>query len=154
MKTHQGGPDGSGLHVALVVSRFNSVVTERLLQGALGFLRSSGVAEDAIEVARVPGAFEIPLAAQAFADRGRVSAVICLGAVIRGETPHFEYISQAVFHSLAQISTQHRLPVALGVLTTNTLEQALARAGDDAGNKGREAAQTAIEMANLRKLLA
>lgn len=141
------------MNVGLVVSRFNSVVTERLLEGALALLRSSGVEDDAIEIARVPGAFEIPLAAQAFADRGRVAAVICLGAVIRGETPHFEFISQAVFQTLARISTQHRLPVALGVLTTNTLEQALARAGNDSGNKGREAAQTAIEMANLRKLL-
>jgi len=151
MKIHDGSLAAAGLRVGLVVSRFNGVVTERLLDGALEALRQHGAAETAIEVVRVPGAFEIPLFAKLLADSGRLDAVICLGAVVRGETPHFEYISAAVVNELCRLSVERRLPVALGVLTANTMEQALARAAAGPGNKGYEAAVTAIEMANLRK---
>lgn len=137
--------------VALVVSRFNNVVTERLLDGAVEALRAHAVRDDAIEVVRVPGAFEIPLIARVLADSGRFDAIVCLGAVVRGETPHFEYISAAVVNELCRLSVDHRLPIALGVLTTNTMEQALARAAAGPGNKGYEAAVTALEMATLRK---
>jgi 6,7-dimethyl-8-ribityllumazine synthase len=146
--------EGRGLRVAVVVSRFNSVVTERLLTGALDALREHGVADDHVEVVHVPGAFELPLPVKLLADAGRVDAAVCLGAVVRGETPHFEYISAAVVSELERLMVEHGVPVALGVLTTETVEQALERSGGRHGNKGREAAETAIEMANLRKKLA
>ena len=151
MKTAEGRVEGTGLRVAIVASRFNSVVTERLLAGALDALHRHGVADDAIEVVRVPGAFEIPLATRLLAARGDLDAIVSLGALVKGETPHFDFISSWVVAELGRLSVEQRLPIALGVLTTNTVEQALERSGAKHGNKGFEAAVTAIEMANLRK---
>jgi len=153
MTTHKGKLDGAGLRLGVVTSRFNSIVTERLLKGALDTLREKGLAEDDIEVVHVPGAFEIPVAVRWLADCRRVDAIVCLGAVVRGETPHFEYIAGAAVSEICRLSVESGLPIALGILTTNNMEQALARAGADQGNKGREAAITAIEMANLRRVL-
>lgn len=151
--THDKNLDGAGLRVAVVCSRFNEVVTERLLRGALTGLAACGVVDDAIEVARVPGAFEVPLAADRLARCGRYDAVICLGAVIRGETAHFEFISDFVVNELGRIMVRHAVPIALGILTPNTVEQGLARAGGQHGDKGREAAETAVEMANLMRAI-
>jgi len=153
MKTSVGRVDGIGLRVAVVASRFNSAVTERLLSGALEALRQHGVAEEAIEVVRVPGAFELPLAVELIAARGDLDAIVSIGAVVKGETPHFDFIAGWVVAELGRQAVQHRLPIALGVLTTNTVEQALARAGAGHGNKGFEAAVTALEMASLRRML-
>jgi len=136
-----------------VVSRFNRSITAQLLAGALEGLAAHGVADDDVVVAHVPGAFEIPFAAQHLARGGGYDALICLGAVVRGETPHFEYICDEVTRGVGRIIAEHRLPVAFGVLTTDTIEQALARAGEGHGNKGYEAAVTAIEMAQLARLL-
>src|SRR5215470_1299541 len=143
--------DGSALRVGVVVSRFNGVVTEQLLEGALDCLRRNGVADKHIEVASVPGAFELPLVAGLMAASGRVDAVVCLGAVVKGETPHFDMIAQWVVAEIGRLSVAHRVPMALGVLTTNTIEQALERAGGAHGNKGCDAALAAIEMANLAR---
>lgn len=146
---------------AIVVSRFNPSITGRLLDGAVGTLTAHGVADEEIDVAWVPGAFEIPTVAERMAASGRYAAVICLGAVIRGETPHDQYINFAVSTSLAQMGVRHGLPVIFGVLTCNTLEQAIARSGGQAGrkgkdlqesgvsNKGIEAAEAALEMVGL-----
>jgi 6,7-dimethyl-8-ribityllumazine synthase len=147
--TYAKNLDGKDLRIAVVCSRFNEVVTEKLLQGALETLARCGVAEQTTEVARVPGAFEIPLAAEHFARSGRFDAIVCLGAVIRGETAHFDFIADFTVKQIGKIMVRHGLPVALGVLTPNNVEQGLARAGGQHGNKGREAAETAIEMANL-----
>jgi 6,7-dimethyl-8-ribityllumazine synthase len=144
---------GEGLRIAVVVSRFNSIVTERLLAGARQALREQGVGDASVEVVEVPGAFELPLPAKLMADSGRFDAIVCLGAVVRGETPHFEYISAAVVAELNRVMVDHGIPVTLGVLTTNDIEQALERAGGRHGNKGAEAVLTAIEMANLRRSL-
>ena len=146
--------DGSGLHVGVVVSRFNGAVTDLLLEGALDSLRRHAVADDSVEVASVPGAFELPLIAALMAASGRVDTVVCLGAVIRGETPHFDMIAQWVVAEIGRLSVAHRIPMALGVLTTDTIEQALARAGGKHGNKGDDAALAAIEMANLARQIA
>ena len=143
--------DGSALRVGVVVSRFNGVVTEQLLEGALDCLRRNGVADKHIEVASVPGAFELPLVAALMAASGRVDAVVCLGAVVKGETPHFDMIAQWVVSEIGRLSVAHRVPMALGVLTTNSIEQALERAGGRHGNKGCDAALAAIEMANLAR---
>jgi len=148
-----GSLDGQGVRVGIVVSRFNRTVTEQLLSGALEALAHHGVASDDVLIARVPGAFELPFAARRLAASGRYDALICLGAIVRGETPHFEYIAAEVTHGLGRIVADHQIPIAFGVLTTNTIEQALARAGQGHGNKGYEAAATAIEMARLAKLL-
>ncbi|MEO6026493.1 MAG: 6,7-dimethyl-8-ribityllumazine synthase [Candidatus Binatia bacterium] len=148
-----GPVDGGGLRVGIVVARFNRSVTAPLLAGALEGLAAHGVKDDDITVAHVPGAFEIPFAAQELARGGRYEALICLGAVIRGDTPHFEYICEEVTRGLGRIVDRQRIPVAFGVLTTNTIEQALVRAGEGHGNKGYEAAVTAIEMARLARLL-
>ena len=145
--------NGDGLRIAVVVSRFNSIVTERLLVGARQALREHGVSDASVEVVEVPGAFELPLPAKLMADSGRFDAIVCLGAVVRGETPHFEYISAAVVAELNRVMVDHGIPVTLGVLTTNDIEQALERAGGKHGNKGAEAVLTAIEMANLRRSL-
>ena len=148
--------DGKGLRVGVVVSRFNSVVTDRLLSGALEGLRERGVDDAAIEVASVPGAFELPIIAELMArsdGAARVDAVVCLGAVVKGETPHFDMIAQWVVAELGRLSVVHRTPMALGVLTTNSIEQALERSGGRHGNKGTEAAVVAIEMANLARQL-
>jgi 6,7-dimethyl-8-ribityllumazine synthase len=148
---------GQGVKVAIVVSRFNSFITERLLDGALDALRRHGVEDNDIGVFRVPGAFELPLAVRKAAERGekgsarkdRIDAVIALGALIRGGTPHFDYLSAEVTKGVAHVMLETGVPVSFGVLTTDTVEQAIERAGTKAGNKGAEAAQTAIEMVNL-----
>jgi len=154
MREYATSLDGAALRVGIVVSRFNSVVTERLLEGALDGLKRHGVAEAAIDLAHVPGAFELPLIAESYARSGRIDTVVCLGAVVRGETPHFDMIATWVVAELGRLSTAHRLPMALGVLTTDTIEQALERAGGTHGNKGYDAALVAIEMANLARQFA
>jgi len=153
LKEFTGSLEGKGLRVGIVVSRFNRAVTEQLLAGALEGLAVHGVAEDDIEVVRVPGAFEVPFAVRRLAAAGRHQALICLGAVIRGETPHFDYIAAEVTRGIGRVVEDHHVPIAFGVLTTDTVEQALARAGATHGNKGYEAAVTAIEMARLGQLL-
>jgi len=153
MKTREGQLEASGLHFAIVVSKYNEFVTSRLLAGALDVLTKAGADEKAVEIARVPGAFEIPLVARRLARSGRFDAVICLGAVIRGETPHFEYISAEASRGIAQAAWEADLPVVFGVLTTENVEQALERAGAPERNKGAEAARTAIEMATLLRTL-
>ncbi|MCC6749530.1 MAG: 6,7-dimethyl-8-ribityllumazine synthase [Deltaproteobacteria bacterium] len=147
----EGHLSATGLRFALVVSRFNAFITDRLLEGALDAVRRHGGDAEAASVFRTPGAYEIPLAAQRAAESGQFDAVICLGAVIRGATPHFEYIASEVTKGMAQVQLQTGVPVAYGVLTPDTLEQAIERAGTKAGNKGFEAAVAAIEMANLLK---
>ena len=153
MKTLEGTLIASSLNIALVLSRFNSLVGDRLLEGALDTLRRHGVSDDDITLVRVPGAFEIPLAASALAKSGKYDAVICLGAVIRGATAHFDYVAGPMASSLASIAVDTGVPVLFGVLTTDTIEQALERAGTKAGNKGADVAAAAIEMANLLKTL-
>ena len=153
MKTREGQFEASGLRFAIVVSKYNEFVTSRLLAGALDVLTKAGADEKAVEITRVPGAFEIPLVARRLARSGRFDAVICLGAVIRGETPHFEYISAEASRGIAQAAWEADLPVVFGVLTTENVEQALERAGAPERNKGAEAARTAIEMATLLRTL-
>jgi 6,7-dimethyl-8-ribityllumazine synthase len=137
------------MRIAIVVSRFNDFVTERLLEGARAALREGGIVEADIELLRVPGAFEIPIAAQRIAESGRVAAVICLGCLIRGATPHFDYIASACAHGITHAAAATGIPMAFGVLTTNTVEEALERAEPGDSNKGREAASAALEMARL-----
>jgi 6,7-dimethyl-8-ribityllumazine synthase len=149
MRTVEGSRRATGFRFALVVSKYNDFVTDRLQAGALAALAAAGVASDDITVVRVPGAFEIPLAAQHAAESGRFDAVVCLGCLIRGETPHFEFISSAVAHGLTTAAAATGVPMAFGVLTTHSVEEALARAGDGAGNKGHEAAVAAVEMAEV-----
>lgn len=139
------------MKVGIVVSRFNEAVTSRLLSGALEALRTHGLREDAVDVARVPGAFEIPLAAKKMAVTHRYDAVICLGAVIRGETPHFQYIATEAAHGVAETSLTTGIPVSFGILTTEDEGQAMERSGEKEKNKGWEAALSAIEMVNLLK---
>jgi len=146
-------PSGEGLRIGIVLARFNEAVTELLLAGTIDALARHGVAADAIAVATVPGAFELPLCAQRMASAGRYDALVCLGAVVRGETPHFDYIAAEAARGIAAVSRRHDLPVAFGVLTTNTIEQALARAGGARGNKGYEAAVTALEMVQVLRAL-
>jgi len=152
VRTVEGDLRGAGLKVAVVVSRFNSFITDRLVEGALDALRRHGVQDEDVRVVRVPGAFELPLAVRRAAGAG-VDAVVALGALIRGGTPHFEFLSAEVTKGLAQVTLDTGVPVAFGVLTTDTVEQAVERAGAKSGNKGFEAAQTAIEMANLLRRL-
>jgi 6,7-dimethyl-8-ribityllumazine synthase len=149
VKYFEGDLQAKGKKFGVVVSRFNSFIAERLLDGALDTLRRSGADDGAIEVARVPGAFEIPLMAQKMARSGRYDAVICLGAVIRGVTSHYDLVSNEAAKGIAQVSLEHEIPVIFGVLTTDSIEQAIERAGSKAGNKGSEAAAVAVEMANL-----
>ena len=137
------------MRVAIVVSRFNDFVTGRLLDGAQAALGDAGVAAADIEVLHVPGAFEIPMAAQRVAETGKVNAVVCLGCLIRGETPHFEYIAAACAHGITAAAASTGVPMSFGVLTTNSAEEALERAAAGPSNKGREAAEAAIEMARL-----
>jgi len=151
MQTYEGNLLASGLKIALVLSRFNSLIGDRLLEGALDTLARHGAAESDLTVARVPGAFEIPLAASALAKTGKYDAVICLGAVIRGATAHFDYVAGPLASSLASLAVETGVPILFGVLTTDTIEQALERAGTKAGNKGADVAVAAIEMANLLK---
>ena len=139
---------------ALVVGRWNSFVVEHLLEGALNALRRHGVGDSQITIVRVPGAFEIPLICKKVAQRGSVDAIIALGAVIRGGTPHFEYVAGECTKGISQVSMEHGIPVSFGVLTVDSIEQAIERSGTKAGNKGEEAAMSAIEMVNLVAQLA
>lgn len=153
MKEYTGKLDASGLKIALVVSRFNDLITERLLQGALDTLRRSGAREDDLTVVRVPGSFEIPVAAQRLAETGKFDAIVCLGTLIRGETPHFDYLATQVTRGIGEVALKYSLPVSYGVITADTVEQAMNRAGIKHGNKGVQAALGAVEMANLLREL-
>lgn len=153
MKIYEGNLLAEGLKFAIVAARFNEFITNKLVSGALDALKRHGTKEEDIELAWVPGAFEIPLAAQKLAQSKRYDAVICLGAVIRGATPHFEYVSAEVSKGIAHISLDTGTPVIFGVLTTDSIEQAVERAGTKAGNKGFDAAVSAIETANLLRQL-
>jgi 6,7-dimethyl-8-ribityllumazine synthase len=151
MKILEGKIDASGLKVAIIVSRFNEFITNKLLGGALDCLKRNNAKEEDITVVWVPGSFEIPPVAKRIAESEKFNAVICLGAVIRGATPHFDYIAAEVSKGIAQISLSSKMPVIYGVLTTDTIEQAIERAGTKSGNKGFDAALSAIEMANIYK---
>ena len=153
MKIYEGKLLAQDLRFGIIVSRFNDFICDRLLGGALDALKRSGAEEKNIDVFKVPGAFEIPLIAKKVAGTGRFDAVICLGAVIRGSTPHFDYVANEVSKGVASVSLESSIPISFGVLTTDTLEQAIERAGSKAGNKGWDAAMAAIEMANLVKQL-
>ena len=152
-KSFEGMLLGQGLKFGLVVSRFNEFITNKLLEGARDALLRHGVNADDVDVAWVPGSFEIPLIAQKLARSGRYDAIICLGAVIRGGTPHFDYIASEVTKGIAKVGLETGLPVTYGVITADTLEQAIERAGSKMGNKGFDAARDAVEMANLAKSL-
>jgi 6,7-dimethyl-8-ribityllumazine synthase len=147
----EGKLQAEGLRFGIVVGRFNGFIAERLLEGAMDALLRHGASDADITVARVPGSFEIPLIAQKMADSARYDAVICLGAIIRGSTPHFDYVSAEATKGIAQAGLKSGVPVIFGVLTTDSIEQAVERAGTKAGNKGFDAAMTAIETANLCK---
>ncbi len=147
----EGHLNAAGLRFAVVVSRFNELITSQLLQGALEALRRHGAADEDVTVAWVPGAFEIPVAASRMARTGRFDAVIAIGAVIRGATAHFDYVAGGAASGVSQAALQSGVPVIFGILTTDTIEQALERAGTKAGNKGWDAAVAAVEMANLMK---
>ena len=149
--THQGRLSAGGFRFALVSSRWNDFLTGRLVEGALDALERLGADEGAVEHFRVPGSFEIPLAALKVAETGRFDAVVCLGTVIRGQTPHFEYVAGEVTKGIAHVGLQTGVPVLYGIVTADTLEQAIDRAGVKAGNKGFEAAMSAVEMVNLLK---
>jgi 6,7-dimethyl-8-ribityllumazine synthase len=148
-KIIEGKLTGAGKKFAIVASRFNDFITDKLVGGAVDALVRSGVKDEDIQIVKVPGAFEIPLAAKKIARGKKVHAVLCLGAVIRGATPHFDYVSSEVSKGVAAVGLESEVPVIFGVLTTDTIEQAIERAGSKAGNKGWDAAITAIEMANL-----
>jgi 6,7-dimethyl-8-ribityllumazine synthase len=150
-KTIEGKLMAKGLKFGIVLSRFNNFVSDRLLEGALDALRRSGAEEGDCSVVRVPGSFEIPLATKKMAKSGRYDALICLGCVIRGATPHFEYIATEVTKGIASITLESEVPISFGVLITDNIEQAIERAGTKVGNKGFDAAMSAIEMANLMK---
>jgi 6,7-dimethyl-8-ribityllumazine synthase len=152
-KYHEAKLIAEGKKFALVVSRFNDFITAKLLSGALDALVRSGAADEDLEVVKVPGAFEIPLVAKKMAKTGRFDAVICLGAVIRGSTPHFDYVSAEVSKGIAMVGMESEIPIIFGVITTDTIEQAIERAGTKAGNKGWSAAIDAVEMANLFELI-
>jgi 6,7-dimethyl-8-ribityllumazine synthase len=149
MKIIEGNPTEKNFNIAIIVSRFNEFITERLLEGAWNCLNKQGYDENKIDVVKVPGAFEIPIAASHLASTKKYSAIICLGAVIRGATPHFDYVSMGVTNGIARVSLDYGIPVIFGVLTTNTIEQAMERSGGKSGNKGWDAALAAIEMADL-----
>ncbi|MCX8116386.1 MAG: 6,7-dimethyl-8-ribityllumazine synthase [Desulfobacterota bacterium] len=147
----EGKLTAKGLKFGIVVSRFNHFISDRLLEGALDALRRSGAVEEDLTVVRVPGSFEIPLAAKKMAKSGHYDAIVCLGCVIRGATPHFDYIATEVTKGIASVVLEHEVPVSFGVLVTDNIEQAIERAGTKVGNKGFDAAMTAIEMANLMR---
>ncbi|TQV74087.1 6,7-dimethyl-8-ribityllumazine synthase [Aliikangiella marina] len=149
MKTIEGNMIGNGAKYALLVARFNSFVVESLVDGAVDALKRHGVKESDIEIIRVPGAYEMPIAAQRVAATEKYDAIVALGAVIRGGTPHFEYVAGECVKGLSQVSLNQNLPIAFGVLTVDSIEQAIERAGTKAGNKGAEAALSALEMVNL-----
>jgi len=148
-KIYEGNLLGQGLKFGIVVGRFNEFISNRLLSGALDALNRHGVADEDIEVAWVPGAFELPLVASKMTASGKYDAVLCLGAIIRGATPHFDYISSEVTKGIAKVGLDSGVPTIFGVITTDNIEQAIERAGTKAGNKGWDAAVTGIEMANL-----
>lgn len=149
MRVFEGKLLASGLRFGIILSRFNDFIGERLLGGALDALKRNGADEQNVDIFKVPGAFEIPLIAKKVAESGRYDAVICLGAVIRGGTPHFDYVAAEVSKGIANVAIEAGVPISFGVLTTDTLEQAIERAGAKAGNKGWDAAFAAVEMANL-----
>ena len=151
MKEFVGETESQGFKIGVVVSRFNELITEGLLAGALNTLKEAGIADEAIILVRVPGSFEIPLAAQRLAQTGKLEAIVCLGAVIRGETPHFEYICLQASNGVREVALKYDLPVTFGIITADTVEQALARADVEGRNKGSDAAISAVEMANLMK---
>ena len=150
-KSFEGDLSAGGFKFGLVLSRFNSLITERLLEGALDCLRRHGATEDNIELVRVPGTWEMPVAMNWMVEKGGYDAIVSLGCVIRGGTPHFDYVAAEVTKGAASVSMASGVPITLGVLTTDTIEQAIERAGTKHGNKGWEAAIAAIEMANLKK---
>ena len=150
-KTYEGNLLANGLKFGIVVSRWNSFITDRMLGGAIDALVRHGVADGDIEVARVPGTWEIPIIAKKMANSGKYSAVVCIGCLIRGETPHFDYLAGEVTRGIGQIARESGVPVTYGIITVENLEQAVDRAGAKSGNKGAEAAVAAIEMANLVK---
>ncbi|MBN2283619.1 MAG: 6,7-dimethyl-8-ribityllumazine synthase [Deltaproteobacteria bacterium] len=152
-KIIEGKIGAKGLKFCIIASRFNDFICGKLIEGALDALKRSGADENSITIVRVPGAFEIPVAAKKAAKSGAYDGVICLGAVIRGDTPHFEYISAEVSKGIAMVTLETETPIAFGVITADTLEQAIERAGSKSGNKGWDAALSAIEMVNLFKLL-
>ena len=153
-KVYEGKLDGSGLKVGIVVSRFNDLITSHLLDGALDRLRRSNVPEKTTDVCWVPGAFEVPRAAKRMAETGRYDGIIALAAVIRGSTPHFDYVAGEVSKGLAKVNLESPVPITFGVITSDTIEQAIERAGTKMGNKGVQAAETLIEMVNVQKELA
>jgi 6,7-dimethyl-8-ribityllumazine synthase len=154
MKIIEGELQAKGLKFGIIVSRFNDFITTKLLDGALDALIRHGAEEDDIEIVKVPGSFEIPIIAKRLASKGTYNAIICLGTIIRGATPHFEYVAAEVSKGIALVSLETNIPIAFGVITADTIEQAIERAGSKAGNKGWDAALTAIEMAHvLKKLL-
>ncbi|MCH8055210.1 MAG: 6,7-dimethyl-8-ribityllumazine synthase [Deltaproteobacteria bacterium] len=150
-KVFEGKLDARGMKFGIIVSRFNNFVTDKLLEGAIDALKSYGGEEENIDIVRVPGSFEIPLLAHKMAASKQYDALVCLGAVIRGDTPHFDYIAEAVTTGIGKAMLEHRVPISFGVLTTNNVEQAMERAGTKTANKGFEAALTAIEMASLNR---
>ncbi|MCI8336782.1 MAG: 6,7-dimethyl-8-ribityllumazine synthase [Peptococcaceae bacterium] len=154
MKTYEGALVGESIKIGIVIARFNEFITGKLLAGAMDALKRENVPEEDIEVAWVPGAFEIPLIAAKMAKSKRYDAVICLGAVIRGATSHYDYVCSEVSKGIAQVSLASEIPVMFGVLTTDNIEQAIERAGSKSGNKGFECAQGAIEMVNLIRAMA
>lgn len=153
MKTYEGQLVAGNEKFCIIISRFNDFIGSKLLSGAIDELKRHGVSEENIDVVKVPGAFEIPLTSLKFAKSGRYSAIITLGAIIKGSTPHFDYVSAELSKGIAQVSLQTEIPVIFGVLTTDNIEQAIERAGTKAGNKGSDAAKSAIEMVNLLKLV-
>lgn len=153
MNKIEGHLNASGLRIAIILSRFNELIGNRLLEGALDCLKKHSCNDEMIDIIKVPGAFEIPLAADKLAAGKRYNAIICLGAVIRGATPHFEYVAGNAASGIARVAEKYNIPVSFGILTTDTVEQAIERAGTKSGNKGWDAALTAIEMADLMKKL-
>ena len=151
MKTLRGKISGKDVKIAIVLSLFNEFIGQKLLEGALSCLKENNVDEENIDIVKVPGAFEIPLIAERLASLKKYEVIICLGAVIRGDTPHFDYVAGAASNGILQVALKYSLPVIFGVLTTNTVEQAVERAGGKHGNKGHDAAITALEMADLIK---
>ncbi|HBF12186.1 MAG TPA: 6,7-dimethyl-8-ribityllumazine synthase [Deltaproteobacteria bacterium] len=149
----EGNLSAKGLKVAIVLGRFNDFISGRLLEGALDTLVRSGAADSDIDVVKVPGSFEIPVAAKTLAESGRYDAILCLGCVIRGATPHFDYVAGEAAKGIARVALDYGTPVSFGIITADNLEQAIERAGAKSGNKGRDAALTAIEMANLLKTI-
>jgi 6,7-dimethyl-8-ribityllumazine synthase len=150
-KVIEGKLEAGGMRLGIIVSRFNQFITEKLLTGALDAVTTHGGSQDILTIVRVPGAFEIPLIAELMASSGSFDGLVCLGAVIRGDTPHFEYVSDAVTRGLGDAICRHRIPIGFGVLTTNNVEQAMERSGVKDANKGYEAALTTIEMISLAR---